>query len=259
MRCLQEVTNAGSRVAPFQSAGGCSVTILFCGDPHGSFSQIIRSVATKAPLAVVIVGDHDLERPLEEELALVVEMGVPIWWIPGNHDGDRAHWYANLFDSGLGGFNLHGRVAEVAPGVRVAGFGGVFRGRIWHPSEGDGAPRFESRDEYLNSLPPTHRWRGGLPLAQRVSIWWEDYQRLRTQKADVLVCHEAPSSHRHGFGVLDDLARAMGARLIVHGHHHIGYQAMLPGAVRVVGIGRAGLWRMGVQAPVVPPVPAPTA
>jgi hypothetical protein len=47
----------------------------------------------------------------------------------------------------------------------------------------------------------------------------------------------------------------MGARLIVHGHHHIGYQAMLPGAVRVVGIGRAGLWRLGLQPPLAP-VPA---
>jgi predicted phosphodiesterase len=225
------------------------VTVLFCGDPHGSYSQIVRAVAANVPLAVVIVGDHDLEQPLEEVLSSVIAMGVSVWWIPGNHDGDRAHWYANLFDSQLADHNLHGHVAEVVPGLRVAGFGGVFRGRIWHPSEGDGHPRFPSRDSYLNSLPPGHRWRGGLPLAQRVSIWWEDYQYLRTQKADVLVCHEAPSSHRHGFGVLDELARAMGARLIVHGHHHVGYQATLPGGLRVVGIGRAGLWRLGRPVP----------
>ena len=48
------------------------MTILFCGDPHGSFSQIIRSVTTKAPSAVVIVGDHDLEQPLEQVLAAVM-------------------------------------------------------------------------------------------------------------------------------------------------------------------------------------------
>ncbi|WP_037452149.1 metallophosphoesterase family protein [Skermanella stibiiresistens] len=228
------------------------MTILFCGDPHGSYSQIIRAVAAKRPAAVVIVGDHDLEQPLDEVLAPVLDAGVRVWWIPGNHDGDRVHWYCNLFDSGLGDANLHGRVAEVAPGLRIAGLGGVFRGRIWHPSEGDGAPRFPDRESYLDALPPGHRWRGGLPLAQRVSIWWEDYQKLRAERADVLVCHEAPSSHRHGFGVLDDLARSMGARLIVHGHHHIGYQAMLPAGLRVIGIGRAGLWRLAV-----PPVLAP--
>ena len=153
------------------------MTILFCGDPHGSFSQIIRAVATKAPSAVVIVGDHDLERPLEEELALVVEMGVPIWWIPGNHDGDRAHWYANLFDSGLGGFNLHGRVAEVAPGVRIAGFGGVFRGRIWHPSEGDGAPRFGDEFAGASFSPDGHTLFVNIQAGQGMSfaIWgpWE--------------------------------------------------------------------------------------
>jgi hypothetical protein len=57
--------------------------------------------------------------------------------------------------------------------------------------------------------------------------------------------------------VLDELARAMGARLIVHGHHHIGYQAMLPGSLRVVGIGRAGLWRLGLPAPAAPATAVP--
>ena len=51
------------------------MTILFCGDPHGSFSQIIRAVAAKAPSAVVIVGDHDLEQPLEQVLAAVIDDG----------------------------------------------------------------------------------------------------------------------------------------------------------------------------------------
>jgi hypothetical protein len=49
----------------------------------------------------------------------------------------------------------------------------------------------------------------------------------------------------------------MGVRLIVHGHHHIGYQAMLPGGLRVVGIGRAGLWRLGLPTPAAPALAVP--
>ena len=36
----------------------------------------------------------------------------------------------------------------------------------------------------------------------------------------MLVLHEAPGYHPHGFDVLDDLARSMRARLVVHGHQH---------------------------------------
>jgi len=53
------------------------------------------------------------------------------------------------------------------------------------------------------------------------AIWPEDIETLASQKADILVTHEAPSSHPSGSAVIDELARAMGARLIVHGHHHV--------------------------------------
>ncbi|GCL66129.1 hypothetical protein AQPW35_52100 [Rubrivivax pictus] len=43
----------------------------------------------------------------------------------------------------------------------------------------------------------------------------------------MLVTHEAPSWHDHGFAALDSLAVRMGVRWLVHGHHHtdIDYQA----------------------------------
>ena len=53
------------------------------------------------------------------------------------------------------------------------------------------------------------------------AIWPEDYDYLATQRADILVTHEAPRSHPSGNAALDALARAMGASLIVHGHHHV--------------------------------------
>ena len=33
-------------------------------------------------------------------------------------------------------------------------------------------------------------------------------------RADILVCHEAPSSYRHGFNAIDELAEAIGAKRI---------------------------------------------
>ena len=68
---------------------------------------------------------------------------------------------------------------------------------------------------------------------------------LWDQRADILVTHEAPTSlirdgRQLGFEVLDDLAAAMGARL-VHGHHHHDYDSVLPNGVLVGGVGIAGV------------------
>ncbi len=61
-------------------------------------------------------------------------------------------------------------------------------------------------------------------------------------RADVLVCHEAPSCHRYGFGALDDLAAAMRVSLVVHGHHHTDHDgAIAGGKIRVMGVGLAGV------------------
>jgi len=86
------------------------------------------------------------------------------------------------------------------------------------------------------------RWRGGLSLRHRVSIWWEDYERLSRQRADILVTHEAPVSYpRYGYREIDDLARRMKVKLIVHGHHHTDYQAQTSDGIGVIGVGLAGV------------------
>lgn len=36
----------------------------------------------------------------------------------------------------------------------------------------------------------------------------------------MLVTHEAGAGHPHGFAILEDLARAIGASATFHGHHH---------------------------------------
>jgi predicted phosphodiesterase len=211
--------------------------ILFAGDPHGRFKPIIDAVRLLRPAGIVLLGDHDLDMPLEQALDDVPEL-TQVWWIPGNHDGDRDEWYDYLFGSALADRNLNGRVCEIGD-LRVAGLGGVFRGKVWHP--GEDKPRFDSRDAFVHRMGRGNRWRGGLPRQHHVSIWWEDYERLAGQRADVLVCHEAPGSHRFGFGVLDELARQMGARMIVHGHHHTDYRETLPDGIQVIGVGLAGV------------------
>jgi calcineurin-like phosphoesterase family protein len=90
--------------------------------------------------------------------------------------------------------------------------------------------------------PKTRRWRGGLPLWHRDTIFPDDFDQLAAQRFDVLVTHEAPSSHQHGFAVIDQLAESGGARLIVHGHHHDSYAATLPNGIAVRGLGLAEPW-----------------
>lgn len=189
--------------------------ILFCGDVHGQFEHVIEAVQAHRPAAVVLLGDLQAQRPLEVELAPILGL-TEIWFIHGNHDTDSDADHDHLFGSSLAERNLHGRVVEVA-GVRVAGLGGVFRGQVWSPPA---AWAFETQKQYLASAGKGNRWREGLPRKHRSSIFPEDYQRLAKKRADILVTHEAPSSHPHGFAAIDELSRQLRVTQSFHGHHH---------------------------------------
>ena len=206
--------------------------LIFAGDTHGSLAHLAEA---PGDCTVIHVGDFELAEPLEE--ALPAGLDKRFWWIPGNHDFDRESYYDRLHSSALSDRNIHGRVLQLE-GIRVAGLGGVFLGRVWPAPS---APLFPSRRDYMRSLPRQNKWRGGLPLKLRSAIWAAEVESLSRQRADVLVLHEAPESHRHGFRALGDLARAMGARTIVHGHHHVDYLAEIDGGVRVIGVGLRGL------------------
>jgi hypothetical protein len=112
--------------------------------------------------------------------------------------------------------NPHGRVVEVA-GQRIAGLAGVFRGQIW---AAPGKPQYASKEVYLARCGKGSRWRNGMPRRHRSTIFPDDYQTLLTEQAGILVTHEAPSCHPHGFREIDDLARGLGAKTTFHGHHH---------------------------------------
>jgi predicted phosphodiesterase len=210
--------------------------ILFAGDPHRNFSPILRACAAREPGTLILLGDCDLPAPLDQIFAPAVAQGWEIRWILGNHDTETEAAYDNL-TSVAGDFGL--RVTSI-DGVRIAGLPGVFKPRVWQPD--DGPPAFATRAEFQAALRPGEAWRDGLPLFHRDTIFPEDFQRLASQPCDVLVSHEAPSSHPHGFAIIDQLAESCGARLIVHGHHHHSYTARLPNGIHVRGLGFAEPW-----------------
>ncbi|WP_051149765.1 metallophosphoesterase family protein [Methylohalobius crimeensis] len=107
--------------------------IFFVGDPHGRFQPIIDCVQTHRPDAVILLGDMTPDRPLDEVLAPILDV-TEVYWIPVNHDGDRDEWYDRVFGSGLAERNIHGRVVQIG-NIRIAGLGGVFRGKIWFPKD----------------------------------------------------------------------------------------------------------------------------
>ncbi len=212
--------------------------LMLFGDPHGDFRFVIRSVQQHAPEAVILLGDIQARRPLQVELAEILDL-TSVWFIHGNHDTDSELDHDNLLLSSLADRNLHGRVVDVA-GLRVAGVGGVFRESIWAPPL---APAYRSVAERLRVSRPSERWRGGLPLRHRSTIFMEVVERLSRLRADVLVSHEALGGHPHGWPVLDTLASSLGVQVAVHGHLHrdIDYAAegRLPRHARYAAFGVA--------------------
>ena len=193
--------------------------VLFFGDLHGGFDHCLAIVEQYRPKAIVLLGDLEAPEPLQNMFDEVRKL-TEVWWIHGNHDTDKEHYYTNLYDSEMADFNLDGRVVEIA-GLRIAGLGGVFRGKIWHPN--DACWNYFSHEDYIKDAHPRQLWNGGVSLRNRSSIFPETYMALRCLKADVLVSHEAPSCNRFGFSVLDRLARQMGVSAVFHGHHHDNY------------------------------------
>jgi len=230
--------------------------IFMFGDTHGNFKHVARVVAEHQPRAIIFLGDIQAQRPLHEELAEVINK-TDVWFIHGNHDTDSQRDYDNLFNSELAERNLHGRIVEIA-GLRVAGLGGVFRGEIWYPDSPEAKPSFDNYSEYLKGSEPRqifnaaairaenanqiHAKVQGKLLKHRSSIFYQEWLDLYGQHADILVTHEAPSCHPHGFKVIDELARSMRVKFAFHGHHHdrLNYQSFekeLRFSAHGVGIG----------------------
>jgi hypothetical protein len=216
---------------------------VFAGDPHRNFAPIFRFCQTMAVGTLIIVGDCDCPAPLTRLMAPLLDRDWDVQWILGNHDTETETAFENLHASPG---NLGLRVSSIG-GLRVAGLPGVFKPRVWYPRKEQGAPRIEppsflTRAAFQASLLPSELWRDGLPLWHRDTIFPEDFDLLAGMGCDILVTHEAPSTHPHGFAVIDALAAACNATLVVHGHHHRSYAAVLPNGIKVKGLGLAETW-----------------
>ena len=127
--------------------------------------------------------------------------------------------------------NLHGKVTTIA-GFKVAGLGGVFRGQIWNP-DGEEVPEIRNWQALVSSQnakrPNRQRFehptieqisRDGLLRTHSSTIFYDDWLNLYGQQADILVSHEAPDCHQHGFKAMTGLAQSMRVKWAFHGHHH---------------------------------------
>ena len=234
------------------------MSLIFIGDIHQNWHHVAAGLSAlpTPPRAADLLGDIECMLPLDQLAAPLLDRGVAVYWIHGNHEHDagREMW-ENLAAPERNPITsagaLHSRVAEIA-GVSVAGLGGTFLPHVW---SGNAPPRLRRREQLVADLPVT---RPDLSPQQAAAfahflattaIWPEDVDALSVQRTDVLVTHEAPSSHPAGVMVLDDLARAMGAKLIVHGHHHITSHAEANDGLRVLAVGAA--WAVDLEGNVV--------
>jgi predicted phosphodiesterase len=204
--------------------------ILFAGDPHGNFKPLIAAAHKYRPEAVILLGDYDLDMPLESCLEEIVGL-TEIWWIAGNHDFESPGKYHNLFNSAFSDRDLHLKVTEIA-GLRVAGLGGIFLGRVWYPPQ---QPKWIGKQHYLQNQSSNIK-HSEMSLKYKSAIWHDEFEALKTLKADILVSHEAPGSHRHGFKVIGELAAAMGVKNIFHGHLHENYAGTIKNNIKVYGV-----------------------
>lgn len=224
--------------------------IFLLGDVHGGLDHILPAIRTagEESNSVVFLGDIEPRRPFEEEIRPLLDAGIEVWFIHGNHDSDRRLTWDNLEASSHR--NLHGRVVEI-DGVRIGGLGGTFREDIWYPDQAatpGGVTPYRNYADYVQFIRskaaskrrPTKEESAqrqgsvmangddslldesqqGRLLKHLSAIFPDSYDALADQQADILVTHEAPSCHPHGFGAIDLLAQVMGVKALFHGHQH---------------------------------------
>ena len=226
--------------------------VFFVGDLHGRFDDILDKLLTHKADAAVFLGDFfdkDFDSGVLEKLRRlfceIQENEIQLRYIYGNHDHpsvETAYFFENEFSE----LNINAKVETIGRhGLRVAGLGGVFRGKVWYPKDELTDYRYYSSEELLRATPKNEFVNGGLPLRQRSTIMPNDYFSLNQFEADVLVSHEAPKYFDSGFVAMDHLASNLGAKLIVHGHHHLDQMASIANgkiAVRSLEIGQVWNW-----------------
>ena len=140
---------------------------------------------------------------------LVTRSGVPLLYVPGNHDADvkfRRHTYGPVvveepIPGPEGCDNVDGKIIEVS-GLRVAGLGGSIKYR-------------EGPNQYTQAA------------MRRRALGLELRARVRRRAPDILLTHSPPKDlgdgqdlPHQGFEAFHRLLRVLRPRLMVHGHLH---------------------------------------
>ena len=191
---------------------GRAVRVLAVSD---EVDEGLLSDASRVRSARLVVACGDL--PAEYLGALMDTLGVPLVYVPGNHDPDQSGY--RISRAGLitragfparppwppGALNADGRVVDVA-GLRIAGLGGCLR-------YGDGPNQYTEWQQARRArgLRRRARWRG---LRDR-------------RRVDVLLTHAPPRDvgdgddppHR-GFACYHALTAALAPAVLLHGHVH---------------------------------------
>ena len=147
--------------------------LVFFGDPHGQFEKLLRAGLADTTTCLFILGDFfDREfddnaiDSLRDVFNEFERKQRDFYYITGNHDAASLALHKFLYEE-FADHNLNGRIVTLGnSGVRVAGLGGVFRGRIWFPQSANLANtiKFRSPEELLQSTPRHERVEDGLPL-----------------------------------------------------------------------------------------------
>ena len=233
------------------------MTIVFIGDVHQRWDLVERGLASldALPAAAVLLGDMQCDRPLDEVAAPLLDRGIPLctgssatttttagrrcgrtWSIPPQPARPpRGALHGRVVDHRRA---ARGRSGRDVPPAHL-GTARAAAPAIAAPSCGPTcATSARWREEHLDALIAFARPAGdlaggcrcaGLPARRHPG-------HARGSRAAI------PPASRS----LDELARAMGARLIVHGHHHITYRAVAPDGLRAMGV--AAAWGSAMMA-----------
>lgn len=236
------------------------------GDIHGTYGaldRVLRRLDAVGVDGVLLVGDlgggrlrqrnqHDPDvrgpylESVVEVLARVEALGVPLAWVPGNHDLSDLGRADRSGGAGLGRFSADGACLEVA-GMRVAGLGGAGPARFgfcYEWTEDDVRARPELPCEVLLChCPPA---RTALDITARGEHVGSEAIRERAERhRGVLVCghiHEAPGAAQIGAC----LALNAGGLGSPFGQVQVGYICGLDELrYENLGTGERRVWRRG--------------
>ena len=180
--------------------------ILFVGDPHRNFAPILRACAALPPGVLILLGDCECDAPLPEMLAPAVTAGWDVRWILGNRDTDSArayeNWWGRIRRATLAGGSWSW-VDCGSPACRA--YSSRASGTLWNASRRSSG---RVRTSWQRAARGGALARRAAAMASRYDLPGRFRSPARGLRFDVLVTHELPSSHRHGFAVIDALAGA---------------------------------------------------